>query len=80
MLEGIARRYYSNGKIEWEQNYVNGQRHGNGARVDRDGKYLWITEYENGKLNEDKTRAQTAELAMEIEFFLPIALKYRADK
>ena len=75
-LVGSAKKYYDNGQIEYEQAYLDGKKHGLGARVDTDGKYLWVTKYENGKIIDEETRARNAFLFNEINRTNPFCSKY----
>jgi len=75
-LVGSARKFYDNGRIEYEQAYVDGIKHGLGARVDTDGKYLWITSYEEGKILGEETRARSRSILNEIKNTTPNCSRY----
>tara|TARA_B110000438_G_scaffold155807_1_gene149521 strand:+ start:87 stop:1112 length:1026 start_codon:yes stop_codon:yes gene_type:complete len=75
-LIGSAKKFYDNGQIEYEQAYVDGIKHGLGVRVDTDGKYLWITRYEEGKILDEETRARNKFLFREIDKTTPYCNRY----
>ena len=43
------RNYYNNGEIEFEGEYINGERNGKGKEFNYNGKLKFEGEYKNGK-------------------------------
>ena len=52
MTTETKREYYSNGQLNWEQNYKNGELHGLERGYYPDGQLKWESNWENGKLIE----------------------------
>jgi antitoxin component YwqK of YwqJK toxin-antitoxin module len=52
LFNGKGTEYYSNGKIQYEGDYVNGNREGKGKYIWEDGQYFigqWKNDLRNGK-------------------------------
>ena len=58
-LNGIAKKYYTNGTIKEEAPYVNGTLHGIATWYKESGELLFQYEYDNGNFVKDVTPAST---------------------
>ncbi len=47
--EGLYRKYFANGRVEYEVNYVGGKRHGDFIRYHKDGKMQEKGNYKDGE-------------------------------
>ncbi len=50
-LDGAYKKYYPNGVIDTDANYINNQKHGSYVRKYENDKYMQITTYEHGLIN-----------------------------
>ncbi len=61
-LEGIAKRYFENGKLQFERNYKNGKREGIAREYFSNGSLKTEMKFKNGKVISKKDYDESGKL------------------